>query len=179
MQAKQFHDSYSDLQNLHENEVAKMSESKRDVTERMYQKHALELAGAQTAKQDALDEQREVLINDKNNTRDEADQLRRNQDREWAMKTNDLRRTLETQLNDERDQHEKLTGEMKVEFDKKLRDQDRNSKRAIDDRVRSYEHQITQQELAFKEKERFLTEHYEEELDKMKRTNAHLIQKKS
>jgi len=178
-QSRQYNNSYTDLQNMHETSMANLTEQKRGLTERMYEKHAMEIAGAQTAKQDALLEQRESLNYEKGAAIDEAEQSRRNQDREWSMKANDLRRGLETQLTEERDQHEKTTSEIRLEFDKKLRDQDRTSKRALDDRVRSYEYQIRQQELAFKEKEHFLTEHYEEELDRMKRTNAHLIQKKS
>jgi hypothetical protein len=178
-QNRQFRDSYADLQNLRETEVANLKEQKRGSTESMYQKHAVEMAGAQTDKQEALLEQRDTLNYQKSAALDDAQQSQRNQDREWFMKANDLRRGFEAKLAEERDTHEKTTTEMRLEFDKKYRDQDRTSKRAIDDRVRAYEHQITQQELAFKEKERFLTEHYEEELDRMKRTNAHLIQKKS
>ena len=176
---RQMRDSYQNLQDTHESQVASLTEQKRTQAERMYQANALALTNAQKDKMEALNEQRDSLDYQKLADLDDAHQLNRNQDREWFMKANDLRRNYEAKLSEERDQHQKVTQEMRLEYDKKLRDQDRVSKRDVDDRVRSYEHQITQQELAFKEKERFLTEHYEEELDKMKRTNAHLIQTKS
>ena len=179
LQSKQFRDAYSDLENTHESEVATLKAQKKMNSERMYKQHSVELTGAQISKQDALNEQREALVSQRVAVLDEADTSRRNQDREWFMRVNDLRRGFEQKIAEERDQHEKENAELHLEYDKKLRDQSRLSKRALEDRIRAYEHQISQQGLAFKEKERFLTEHYEEELATMKRTNAHLIQKKS
>ena len=176
---KLFLNSYDDLSHLHQSKEAALVQQKQEVVERLYQKQALELVDAQNQKKEALEEQRDALHYEKTSAVDDSDQARRLQEREWSLKTNDLRRNLETQMTEERDQHQKVVGELKLEFDKKLRDQDRVSKRSIDERVRSFEHQIKQQELSFREKERFLTEHYEEELDSMKRTNAHLTQKKS
>ncbi len=176
---RQFLNSYDDLSHLHQAKEGTLVEQKRDAINRLSQRQALEMVNAQKQKKEALEVQHDTLNYEKSAAMDDAEQSRRIQDREWAMKANDMRRNLQNQMAEERDQHEKVVGEMKLEFDKKLRDQDRNSKRAVDDRVRAYEHQIKQQELSFREKERFLTEHYEEELDRMKRTNAHLIQKKS
>lgn len=179
LQSRQVRDTAGDMESTRTAEVSDLKESKRKLGESLYQKNAMELEAAQKQKKEALLDQRETLILDKNASLDDAQNSMRAQDREWFIKVNDLRRNFEQKLTDEREAHEKLTLETKLENDKKLRSLDRLSHRTLDDRVRSFEHQITQQELAFKEKERFLTEHYEEELDKMKRTNAHLIEKKS
>ena len=120
-----------------------------------------------------------ILFTRKNTAVGEVEHTQRIKDRDWATKTNELKRDFDAKLAEERENHEAQMKLLRTEDDKKLRDQDRTAKRILDDKVHSYEYMIEQQELAFKEKERFLTEHYEEELDKMKRTNAHLIEKKS
>lgn len=174
-----FLNSYEDMNQMHHDKEATLVQQKRDAVERMHEKQSLEVANTQKQKTEALEEQHDTLAYEKNTALDEANQSQKLQQREWALKTNDMRRNLQNQMTEERDQHEKVLSEIKLEFDKKLREKDRVSTRVLDDRVRAYEHQIKQQELSFREKERFLTEHYEEELDTMKRTNAHLIQKKS
>ena len=179
LQNRRLKDTFVDVQMDRDVQIRSLQDQKQEQVERMYKKHAVELSDAERAKQDALLDQRDALLGEKNSEVDTLEHTHHNQDREWFLKTNDLRRSFESKLADERDEHEKITKEIRSEYDKKLRDQDRNSKRALDDRVHSYEHLLEQQELAFKEKERFLTEHYEEELDRMKRTNAHLIQTKS
>jgi hypothetical protein len=178
-QQRNFLGAYQDLSSSQTGQIETLQAEKKDITARMGQKHALDLVNSEKTKQEALSEQRETMIYDRNVVLDQADQAKRNQNREWFMKANEMRRGLESKLTDERENHEKTVTSMKLEFDKKLRDQERTSKRVTEDRVRNYEYQMKQQELAFKERERFLTEHYEEELDKMKRTNAKFIEKKS
>ncbi len=179
VQKKQFYDSYENLDNTRHQQVSTLSEQRRADVERMHQKQMFDISNLEKGKQEALTEQRDVLLREKNMAIDESQQQRRDQDREWFMKANEIRRNFENKLADERDQHEKVLTQVRLEYDKKLRDQDRTSKRALEDRVRMYEFQLKQADLAFKEKERFLTEHYETELDTMRRTNAHLIEKKS
>lgn len=178
-QSKQFMNTFQEMKDMNDRSMTSLTERSRRSAEMNNQKSNIALTETQQRAQEALEEQRDNLQRDKTVAVDDAEKTRKNSEREWQMKTHDLRRSLEQKLSDERDQHEKGMSELRLEYDKKLRDANRTSNRALEDRVKSYEHQIKQQELSFKERERFLTEHYEEELDRMKRSNAQLIQKKS
>ena len=179
MQSKQFIQSYDDLKNLSQTQMANTMERAQRNGERIHTEDALALVETQQRNQEAMDEQRTQLVHEKESLLDQQQKGEKTHDRELALKFHDLRRSYDQNLSDAQDAHAKAMGDLRIEYDKKLRDMDRTSKRTLDDRVRAYEFQIKQQELAFKERERFLSEHYEEELDTMKRTNAHLIQKKS
>lgn len=179
VQTKKFNEAYQDLQDQSVAKINTVSNQAQKNAEHVYQQGNFNLTAAQIQNKEALEAQRETLTHDKINAVDDLEQMKKIQDREWAMKFSDLRRGYEAKIVDAHDEHEKAISELRLDYDKKLRDLDRTSKRTLDDRVRAYEYQIRQQELGFKERERFLNEHYQEELDTMKRTNAYLIQKKS
>ena len=179
VQKRGFIESYQDLKELHDQELASVKEQTQDRVGKLHLKHADELVVEQRRTQDALEEQRDSLRVEKEHAVDDLSHENKAQSREWAMKMHDLRRDYETKISQAEDEHAKQLTQIKYENDKKLRDQDRTAKRFMDEKERGFEYQIKQQELVFRERERFLTEHYEQELDKMKHTNAQLISKKS
>ena len=179
LEKKQLISSYQDLQFAKEQEQAKLRGEKGFVVERINLKHAQDLNLQQQRSSEAMQEQRETFHDEKMRVQDDLETKHRAKEREFFVKSSDVRREYERKLTQVEDEHQKVFQEMKVEFDKKLRDQARQSQRFMDDRVKAYENQLKQQELTFKDKEHFLTEHYEEELDKMKHTNARLNQTKS